>query len=105
MALPVENFEYYGAEPEPEDEALIQSPARAFLAIFQVNDEPWRQRAACLGSNPDLFFPKRGENGNRAKSVCGTCPVKVECGDYADRTETEYGVWGQRTRKRGLKTK
>lgn len=44
----------------------------------------WRARAACIGCNPDLFFPERGDHSrdiNAAKQVCLTCPmdVRVEC--------------------------
>ncbi|MGH9005549.1 MAG: WhiB family transcriptional regulator, partial [Acidimicrobiia bacterium] len=31
--------------------------------------------AACLGTNPELFYPARGESTAAAKAVCSTCPV------------------------------
>lgn len=59
----------------------------------------WHDRAACRGLGPDLFFAGPGEPGNQvvlgAKSVCESCPVRVECRE-AGRFE-KYGVWGGQT--------
>lgn len=30
----------------------------------------------------------------RAKEVCGECPVKVDCLDYALETNQDSGIWG-----------
>ena len=64
-------------------------------AIF---DTDWMARAACRG-RPDLFFGAHGERPQsrarreaRARSVCATCPVIVECGAHA-HSMPEYGVW------------
>lgn len=63
------------------------------------NYEQWRPRAECRDLNPDLFFPI-GVTGEaerqilRAKSVCGSCPVQMQCLEFALRTNQEYGIWG-----------
>ena len=31
---------------------------------------------------------------DRAKQVCGECPVKVDCLDYALETNQDSGIWG-----------
>ena len=54
----------------------------------------WHQHAACAGTDPDLFFPGRGESITGARRVCATCPVKAECLDYAIRNGETIGVWG-----------
>jgi len=60
--------------------------------------EPWIAEAACAGlSGPvasDLFFPSRGEPTAGARVVCGGCPVREECLDYALRNGIQYGIWG-----------
>ncbi|MBI5088429.1 MAG: WhiB family transcriptional regulator [Actinobacteria bacterium] len=62
-------------------------------------DYTWRNRAVCKDTDPDLFFPV-GTTGqalvqiDRAKEVCGTCPVKSECLDYALETNQDSGIWG-----------
>jgi len=46
-----------------------------------------------------LFFPV-GTTGQallqiaKAKSVCGECPVKVDCLDFALITNQDTGIWG-----------
>ena len=59
----------------------------------------WSNRAACLTAEPETFFPV-GTGGLAlddvavAKSICGDCPVLVECRDYALRSRQPFGVWG-----------
>ncbi len=61
----------------------------------------WRDRAECSGSDPDLFFPSAGGTPaqiRKAKAICDTCPVTVDCLDYqlqADTTmHSDWGIWG-----------
>lgn len=62
-------------------------------------DYTWRTRAICRDTDPDLFFPV-GTTGQalvqiaRAKEVCGECPVKTDCLDYALETNQDSGIWG-----------
>lgn len=59
----------------------------------------WRQNAACLDEDPELFFPD-GTTGaafdqiQRAKAVCRRCPVVRECLQWALDHNQEAGVWG-----------
>lgn len=39
----------------------------------------WRDNAACADKNPDLFFDNSRGYQAKAKRICGTCPVRVEC--------------------------
>jgi len=59
----------------------------------------WRNRAACLGENPELFFPI----GNtypallqieEAKVVCRRCEVVETCLKWASASGQDSGVWG-----------
>ena len=43
----------------------------------------WQTDAACVGTDPELFFPPSGSKGLDAKAVCKGCPVSAECLDYA----------------------
>lgn len=42
-------------------------------------------RASCKGKDPNMFFPKRGDNiGNaQAKAVCKGCVIRWQCLDWA----------------------
>jgi WhiB family redox-sensing transcriptional regulator len=59
----------------------------------------WRDRAACLGENPELFFPD-GNTGparlqtEKAKAVCRRCPVVEACLTWAMDSGQDAGVWG-----------
>ncbi len=59
----------------------------------------WPSYAACLGADPELFFPI-GETGPavrqiaEAKQICGRCPVRQECLQWALDTDQNAGVWG-----------
>ena len=59
----------------------------------------WRDDAVCITVDPELFFPV-GNTGpaleqiERAKAVCGRCPVTEQCLQYALETNQDSGVWG-----------
>ncbi|MGH8903996.1 MAG: WhiB family transcriptional regulator [Egibacteraceae bacterium] len=62
----------------------------------------WRHRAACLGTDPERFFPL-GTTGaaleqiEQAKAICRQCPVITQCLDWALDTGQSDGIWGGRT--------
>jgi WhiB family redox-sensing transcriptional regulator len=59
----------------------------------------WRNRAACLDEDPELFFPI-GNTGTalpqieEAKAVCGRCKVVETCLEWAMESGQDFGVWG-----------
>ena len=59
----------------------------------------WRDRAACLVVDPELFFPI-GNTGpalfqiEEAKAVCRRCEVVEPCLSWAVEPRQEDGVWG-----------
>ena len=69
--------------------------------------ENWRELAACLSAEPELFFPAAPADlpggltadlayrqVEQAKAVCKACPVRRECLQFALATRQSYGVWG-----------
>ena len=59
----------------------------------------WRQRAACLDEDPELFFPigttgAALEQVEQAKEVCARCAVTEHCLEWALATNQDAGVWG-----------
>jgi WhiB family redox-sensing transcriptional regulator len=59
----------------------------------------WRDRAACLDEDPELFFPI-GNTGpallqiEEAKAVCRRCEVVEACLRWALENGQDAGVWG-----------
>ena len=71
----------------------------------QTDTDPgpdWRARAACLGHDPETFFPQPAdrEGETEAIAICSGCPVKADC--LADAMQAEkglsvsnrWGIWG-----------
>ncbi|MFJ3672598.1 WhiB family transcriptional regulator [Streptomyces sp. NPDC090106] len=65
------------------------------------SDWQWQQSAACRGMNSSVFFSPPGERGRarlareeRARSICGRCPVVDVCAATALAHGESYGVWG-----------
>jgi WhiB family redox-sensing transcriptional regulator len=46
------------------------------ILLHVMNDED-TQRAACRGTDPELFFDSR--RSARAKQICAICPVRDAC--------------------------
>ena len=59
----------------------------------------WRDSAACLNQDLELFFPI-GETGpaiaqiQHAKRVCEGCVVREQCLAWALTRGVEHGIWG-----------
>jgi WhiB family redox-sensing transcriptional regulator len=59
----------------------------------------WRQRAACRGVDPDIFYPVTEEEAEDAKAICGQCTVAQACLDWALTVREKEGVWGGTTER------
>ena len=90
---------------------------RVEMPLFILEGDP-----ACAQTDPELFFPQESElwdgrlvskylNIAAAKSICQSCPLAVQCLEYALKNQ-EVGIWGGTTedqrrylkRGRGLHT-
>lgn len=59
----------------------------------------WRNDAACLDGEPELFFPIGNANpalvqAEEAKAVCHQCEVALTCLTWAIESGQDTGVWG-----------
>jgi WhiB family redox-sensing transcriptional regulator len=59
----------------------------------------WRQRAACRGVDPDIFYPVSDEEASDAKAICALCPVQQACLEWALTSRESDGVWGGATER------
>ena len=57
----------------------------------------WRQRGACVGLDPDVFYPPSDEEAGEAKAICASCPVREPCLEYALGNREAEGIWGGTT--------
>lgn len=80
-------------------------------------DDTWRAEAACLGHDPELWYPPSYGHGHRTDRspwdvvgckvcdpirICRTCPVNRACLDYALTSEPtapsgRAGIWAGTT--------
>ena len=62
-------------------------------------EHDWRRNAACTSHHPELFFPI-GTAGpalaqlERARQICRSCPVRLECLEWAIDVGADDGIWG-----------
>lgn len=82
--------------------APIETPA----AIGQASPEKvivmnatWRQRAACRGLDPEVFYPYSEDEAEEAKSICASCAVRQMCLEYALVGREHEGIWGGATER------
>jgi WhiB family redox-sensing transcriptional regulator len=61
----------------------------------------WQLEGSCRGVDSSLFFHTDNERGlarerreNRAKAICGSCPVLERCRRHALAVQEPYGIWG-----------
>ncbi|MFG3323825.1 WhiB family transcriptional regulator [Streptomyces sp. NPDC048171] len=65
-----------------------------------IGDTSWHTRGACHGMDVEdadaVFFPgpRDHEEIAEAKELCGWCPVRRECLDFALENVLKEGVWG-----------
>lgn len=65
-----------------------------------ITPEPWMQDAACVEVDPDLFFPKPGDQKaiKDAQKVCKSCTVLDDCAVFALRERPRHGIWAGMSR-------
>jgi transcription factor WhiB len=79
------------------------TPAAPAAEAVRLEGRGWVDLAACKDSDPELFFPERGEKakGQAAKQVCAACQVQQHCRDLAVRAaasrEEDHGIFGATT--------
>ena len=70
-----------------------------------IEQLPWASEAKCLNADPDVFFPEKGGSTREAKRICGECPVRDECLEYALEEDERFGIWGGMSERERRKLK
>jgi WhiB family redox-sensing transcriptional regulator len=71
-----------------------------------MKNTEWMAEAACVGCDPEMFFPQKTGNGARVEAklailICRECPVIVQCREYARTAARGHGVWAGSVGGRG----
>lgn len=61
--------------------------------------EEWMRKAVCAQTDPEIFFPEKGNSNQPALRVCCSCPVMLECRLYALERPWLEGIWGGTTQR------
>ncbi len=59
----------------------------------------WYNQARCKGIDPEIFYPISEDEGDEAKNICGDCPVRLQCLEFALANRERDGIWGGATEK------
>jgi WhiB family redox-sensing transcriptional regulator len=54
----------------------------------------WQEQALCAQTGAEFFFPEPGSSVREAKRICGLCPIRSACLDFALAHDERFGVWG-----------
>lgn len=79
------------SKPPAADRSAAEPPTPA---AFMVPGPSWMEQAACIGVNPELFYPTKVDDSGPAKRVCRHCPVAAQCLEYALDIDDRWGIWG-----------
>ncbi|MFJ4526534.1 WhiB family transcriptional regulator [Streptomyces sp. NPDC088810] len=65
-------------------------------------ESDWRDQAACVGEDPEIFFPLAdltapGAEASLARAICRRCPVIIDCRTWALAHGEDDGIWGATT--------
>ena len=63
------------------------------------NPQSWRDKGACRGIDPAVFYPTEDDPAFEAKAICGDCGVREACLEHALATREKDGVWGGATER------
>ncbi|GAA1983348.1 WhiB family transcriptional regulator [Amycolatopsis minnesotensis] len=64
------------------------------LGSLTEDDTSWKDRGLCAQTDPDAFFPEKGESTREAKRICLSCEVRTQCLEYALDRQERFGIWG-----------
>ncbi len=87
------------SDVDDEEAAVAIRNAADVTAWTRPPTGPWAKDGACVDHpTPEIWFPTSALDDDvdtrRAKAICRSCPVQVECLEHAVRVNEEFGIWG-----------
>ena len=68
--------------------------SQLYVGLRDVFDPgSWTEGALCRQTDPEIFFPEKGEKNTVAREICRRCEVREECLEYVDRVEADMPVY------------
>ena len=66
-----------------------------------ITGQEWRADAACLGHDPEIWFPEDGDEEIRDEAVriCRGCPVREECLEWSLAVDDHFAILGGLTKR------
>lgn len=61
--------------------------------------QDWHDNALCAQTDPDMFYPDKGQGPGPAREVCMACHVRPSCLEHALDNGESQGIWGGMTPK------
>lgn len=87
--------QWIGWRGDPAEIVAAAEPGPLLLLRRLADLVPeWHADAACAGEPVSVFFPGLGERNTAAMELCGHCPTRVQCLDWAIAEEINHGVFG-----------
>ena len=93
-----------GACTTPEAQTIEERPREPSGALGTLLDAAPRAGLdlPCRSGDADLWFAEAPAELERAKALCGGCPVRAACLAGALEREEPWGVWGGEIFQRGV---
>lgn len=66
----------------------------ALTGLSALTERVVEEQLPCRMQDPELFFAESPEDVELAKSLCTTCPVRLDCLNAALERGEPWGVWG-----------
>jgi WhiB family redox-sensing transcriptional regulator len=74
-------------------------------SVINFSVDPIWEEAACRFADPEIFFNLDAGSQSRAIAVCDSCPIRIECFNFARDEKLEYGIFGGFTAEERKKIK
>lgn len=67
-------------------------PPGSYVNLPPLDLGDWRENAACLFTDPEIFYPADMFSLIAARTICEGCQVRRAC--LRDGLEDHHGIWG-----------
>jgi WhiB family transcriptional regulator, redox-sensing transcriptional regulator len=94
VVIDISDMTWDPADSESSDDQPERGAYGVALGVTPGLSLDWQADAECKSTSPHLFFPERGESTKEAKAICGRCPVKAQCLEFAIENFERFGIWG-----------